>query len=99
MDQMLSQMTPEQFDERFAAWLVDGRGSMRETAASLVAEIRNLIPAYAQTKTERKISDRCYTTADDVLPPLFRVKQRRKGMVYASDPDAAQRVAKGLGIS
>lgn len=91
-------LTPEEFQERFAAYLIDGEGDRRQMLGALLAEVRNLIPRYIQTKTERTIPDDRYATVWDCTPPLYRDHDKpRTDRVYADDPDAGIRVAKHLG--
>ena len=82
-------MGVEEFDERYAAWLISGEGFPRQLAASLAAEIRNLVPRHAQTKTERLIPRAAYSTAEDLLPPAYRTGgTKRRGRIMMDDPEA-----------
>ena len=69
---MLAELTPEQFNERWAAYKLDGWGEEWRQAYTIIAGICNKIHL-AMGGNETGL-----VAADDFLPPLLRDGKRKK---------------------
>lgn len=85
---MLDRMSPEQFNERFAAWIVSGEGDSQHYVARLLAAIGNLIPSYAAVKGAADVPHR---KIEDYLPTFLKPKKRREQTLTGDE------IAKRLG--
>lgn len=92
---MLDLMTPEQFRERFAFWLLQDMTDPRRRHAELIAEVHNTITRYIAAKSGRQPSQSHLLTADKMITPLFGGGTGRT-MTAVDDVDA-ESVAKALG--
>lgn len=72
---MLYTMTPDQFRERYAHYLVEPWGDEWRQTGSIVAEIANQVTRYMYAKAGRKPEG--MLTADEVIPKL-RFSQNAK---------------------
>lgn len=69
---MLDQMTPEEFRERFAYWLMTDQADPRRRHAELVAEIHNTINRYVIAKAGKNPRPNQLLKADDLIDPIYR---------------------------
>ena len=98
VDEMLDQMSPEEFMERLAYYRISGEGQARRLIAAVMAKIEFEVSRYIVAKTGGgKIPP---IDPEDFLPPAFRVKTKsRERRLNANDPDAAEKFAKMLGLN
>jgi len=95
---MLQEMTAEEFDERFAWYLISGEGENRHLAAMIAATVANQVTRYLSAKTGTPLKPEQMMTPDDFLPSAFRAKQPKTSKIKATDANAAERAAKQLGL-
>lgn len=95
---MLNEMTAEEFDERFAWHLISGEGESRHLAAMIAAVVENQVTRYLAAKTGTPLKTEQMAMPDDFLPELFRTKAKKKPGIRATDPQAAERAARQLGL-
>lgn len=95
VDEMLDQMSPEQFRERFAYWLLTDQRDPRRRHAELIAEIHNTITRYVAAKNGRQPTKSNLLTADQLIVPLYGGEEPKSMLdVESVDPD---QLAKSLG--
>jgi hypothetical protein len=69
---MLDEMTPEEFRERFAHWMITDRSDPRRRHAELIAEIHNIVNRYLAARLGRSPRPSELLTADELILPMYR---------------------------
>lgn len=95
VDDLLDELSPEEFEERFAAYLISGVDRNREFAAIIAAETHNLINRYAEMKSGKKQKRVSFL---DFIPGLFRPRTAKKSTGVESGPQAEKDLAKAFGF-
>lgn len=98
VDDLLAEMTAEEFDERFAYYLLSGEGEQRQFAAMLAAVITNQVTRQLAANAGVAIKPEQIVSADEFLPEMFRDKKRPTSRIKATDHNAAEKAAKQLGL-
>lgn len=89
VDAMLDQMSREQFEERYQAYLLSGAGEHYERQAQLITVIANLLPGYFRA-TGSEVPDSAFRRVTEFLPKFLRPKTVKPA---APDPeDLARRL-------
>lgn len=95
---MLASMTAEEFDERFAWYLISGEGEQRQFVAMLASILTNQTTRALAAQAGHPLKPEQMASPDEFLPELFRSKQTKTHRIKATDPQAAERAARQLGI-
>lgn len=97
---MLNEMTPEQFVERWAHYLVDPWGDDWASAATIAASVENAVTRYAYSKAGRRPPDRAFVTPDTFIPRYRpdRKPDDRTREVKPENDNAGEELAAMLGV-
>lgn len=80
---MLNSMSPEEYRERYAAWLIDGFDDSWQQTAKMIAEITNVIKLAAAGWSSGKFDESTLSKPADHLPKYTfhkaGEKTKRKG--------------------
>lgn len=95
---MLQEMTAEEFEERFAWHLISGEGEQRQFVALLASVVVNQVTRAMAANAGQPLKPEQVLPVDEFLPELFRTKAKKKTGIRATDPQAAERAARQLGI-
>lgn len=98
---MLANMPAEEFDERFAYYQLSGEGDARYLAGVIAATVHNEMQRYMAAKANQPAKQPDFHDPELYMPDCFRVKHKRKKKkrrIYATDPHAAERAARQLGL-
>ena len=95
VDDLLDELTPEEFNERFAHYLLTGEGNERFNFAALLAELRNLGTRIVAAEAHANVPPSAYNRPEDFLPEIFRP---RKPKVKQPAGDPAELLARQLRI-
>lgn len=101
VDDLLAEMTAEEFDERLAYYQMSGEGDLRYLAGLVAATIHNEMQRYICAKAGTKVKEDEWHNPEQYMPDVFRQKHRKrktKGDIKANDPNAAERAARQLGL-
>lgn len=94
VDDLLDELSPEEFNERFAHYLLSGEGLDRINFATLLAEFRNLGTRIVAATTGANPPASAYEIPDKFLAAIFR-PPRAKAKPAGGDP--AEELARRLG--
>jgi glycerol-3-phosphate O-acyltransferase len=98
VDELLHEMTAEEFDERFAYYLLSGEGDHRQFAAMLAAVITNQVTRQMAAQAGVPLKEEQIVSPDEFMPEMFRDKKRQRNRIAATDEHAAEKAAKQLGL-
>jgi hypothetical protein len=93
-------MTAEEFDERFAYYEMSGEGDARYLAGVIAATIHNEMERYISAKAGQNIKPERIHNPEHYLPDVMRTRHNKAktGRIEATDPNAAEKTARQLGI-
>ena len=83
-------MSPDEFNERYAHYLVSGQGETRQHVAALMSEVHNVINRYVAAKTGKQPK---LATVDDFIPEVLKPAKRDK-----EKAGLGKRLAKAFGF-
>lgn len=87
VDCLLDKLTPEEFNERYAAYVISGEGDTQHFVARILAAIGNLLPSYATLKGAQDVPHR---KIEDYLPQFLRPKKRQRPAIVTGEQLATQ---------
>jgi hypothetical protein len=91
-------MTPEQFGERYAHYLVEPWGDEWQHTSAIVATIHNAATRNIYSKSRQRIPSKVWCEADQFVPKYVDDDERKAGRIYA-DQGAAEQIAARFGIA
>ena len=91
-------MSPEEFTERFAYYLLSGVGDHRQHVGLIASETHNLMLRLYQMKTGKNVD---LADEDDFVPKLYRSEDHSQssGKIDPDEPGADIKIARGLGFN
>lgn len=95
VDDLLNDMSPEEFDERVAHYRNSGVGDARRIVGLVASEVHNLFLRYAQAKTGKHapLSDEF-----DFMGSFAPERVKKPGTIDINKPEAADALAKAWGF-
>lgn len=97
VDDLLQQLTVEEFEERYAAWEMSGDGDRLQHVSWIVTTICNQVTRYISSKSQEGLPESAYMDPDQLVPRYMKRKAKKRGTIIPTDEHAAERLAKHLG--
>lgn len=72
VDELLDELSPEEFAERFAHYLLSGEGEERLSLAVVISELRNLGTRLCAALAGRNPPESHYAKPEDFMAKLYR---------------------------
>lgn len=94
VDDLLDQLTPEEFRERFAYWLLTDTANQRRRHAELIAETHNTVNRYVLAKSGKNPKPSQLLQADDLIASIYRDEPDDVDPIENVDPE---QLARSLG--
>lgn len=94
VDELLEELSPEEFTERFAHYLLSGEGEERLNLAVVIAELRNLGTRIAAALAGRDPPASHYAKPEDFLAKIYRPLTAKRKRVELD----AEQLARQLGV-
>ena len=91
---MLDAMSPDEFDERYAEYVINGTGDMRSYVALIASEIHNTMARYYMMKTGKRTK---LATIEDYTPKILR-RKRKMESIDPNAPGAGNAIKKLFGF-
>lgn len=94
VDDLLDQLTVEEFEERFCEWVISGAGDARYLASVLAVTGINQTTRYMCFKNGDTNLESRWLSEDAFLPRFMRGRKKSKGVVKSNDPRAFDKLSK-----